>query len=157
MDNEGAKRIAQKEAASEFQTRLELRPPPSSTFVYTTTTFTTPLPLFHLKLMSEPSKAIDPLVEAMDPAHRRLYEQVLTQKANLKRELQLTLSSLFVNVLQSAEGKLAMTEDCRQKESVLRALAAEIERFKPGMLQLFGEDSDAYRHLLLEEQLASHR
>ncbi|PBK64225.1 hypothetical protein ARMSODRAFT_962409 [Armillaria solidipes] len=107
--------------------------------------------------MSEPRKAIDPLVEAMDPARRKLYEQVLTQKANLKRELQLTLPSLFVNVLQSAEGKLASAEDCRQKESVLRALAAEIEVFKPGMRQLFGEDSDAYKHLLLEEKLVTHR
>ncbi|KAK0245105.1 hypothetical protein EDD85DRAFT_1016299 [Armillaria nabsnona] len=149
--NEGAKRNDNpkgRQAASEFQTRVELRPPSS-------TTFTTPLPLFYLKVMSEPSKAID--VEAMDPARRRLYEQVLTQKANLKRELQLTLSSLFVTVLQSPEGKLASAEDYRQKKSVLRALAAEIEMFKPGMLQLFGEDSDAYRHLLLEEQLASAR
>ncbi|PBK89413.1 hypothetical protein ARMGADRAFT_1015561 [Armillaria gallica] len=63
--------------------------------------------------------------------------------------------SLFVTVLQSAEGKLASAEDYQQKKSVLCALVAEIEMFKLGMLQLFGKDSNAYRHLLLEEQLAS--
>ncbi len=95
--------------------------------------------------MSEPGKVTD--VEAMDPARCRLYEQVqvLTQKANLKRELQLSLSSLFVTVLQSAEGELASAEDYRQKKSILRALATEIEMFKPVMLQLFGEDSGTFR------------
>ncbi|SJL18981.1 uncharacterized protein ARMOST_22586 [Armillaria ostoyae] len=114
---------------------------------------TTPLPFFYLEAKSKPSRMIDPLIEETDPAHRRLYEEVVNKK-NLKREIQVTLSSLFVAVLQFAEGKLAKTKNCRRKENLfVVALEAEIEVLKTGMLQLF----DAYKHLLLEEELAPHR
>ncbi len=162
-----------RQTASEFQTRLELRPP-SSTIVCTTTTFTSPLPFFYLKAMSKSSQTMDPLIDMMDPAHRRLYEEVVNKKADLQRQLQLSLSSLFLDLLQSTEVELARCKDYQRKETLLRELVAEIEGFKPGMRQIFGEDSGAfcrrfvlaqyidfilvaYSHLLLEEKLASHR
>ncbi|SJL11722.1 uncharacterized protein ARMOST_15130 [Armillaria ostoyae] len=107
--------------------------------------------------MSKPSQTIDPLIDMMDPAHRRLYEEVVNKKADLQRQLQFALSSLFLDLLQSTEAELARCKDYRRKETLLRELAAEIEEFKPGMRQMFGEDSVAYSHLLLEQKLASHR
>ncbi|SJL11702.1 uncharacterized protein ARMOST_15110 [Armillaria ostoyae] len=92
------------------------------------------MPLVPLLPMSKPSQMIDPLIEETDPAHRRLYDEVVNKK-NLKREIQVALSSLFVTVLQFAEGKLAKTKNCRRKENLfVVALAAEIEVFKTGML-----------------------
>ncbi|KAK0438953.1 hypothetical protein EV421DRAFT_1969204, partial [Armillaria borealis] len=110
-------------------------PPP-----YTNRLVTMPLPFLYLAAMSKPSQMIDPLIEEMGPAHRN-YTKKLSIKKFLKREIQVALSSLFVAVLQSAEGKLAKTKNCRRKENLfVVALAAETEVFKTGMLQLFGED-----------------
>ncbi|PBK89425.1 hypothetical protein ARMGADRAFT_1015574 [Armillaria gallica] len=68
--------------------------------------------------------------QTIDPAHRRLYEEVVNKKADLQRQLQLSLSSLFLDILQSTEVELARCKDYQRKETLLRELVAEIEEFK---------------------------
>ncbi|KAK0232629.1 hypothetical protein IW262DRAFT_8160 [Armillaria fumosa] len=122
---------------------------PSSTIIY--------LPFSYLKAMSKPSRTIDPVINMTDSSHRRLSEETVQEKAALQRQLQLALSSLFLGLLQSTEAELTRCKDYQCKKTLLRELVTDLEEFKPGMRQMFGEDSIEYTHLLLEQTLVSIR
>ncbi|SJL11711.1 uncharacterized protein ARMOST_15119 [Armillaria ostoyae] len=147
----------ERQAASEFKTRLELPPPSSIYTVYTTATFITPLPFFHIEAMSELRKKMGALTETMDAAQRREYERVVDDVKILKHEMEVVISYQFAMALQGAEDEIAKSKDNQQRETLLRELRAELEDIKPGMLQLFGEDSAAYRLLVGEQKLITHR
>ncbi|KAK0442255.1 uncharacterized protein EV420DRAFT_1768864 [Desarmillaria tabescens] len=110
--------------------------------------------------MSYPSEAIYSHIETMDRAQRREYRNQLFNEAihlKLKREIELIMSYQLIQIMRSAQDEIAQSKSYRQKRSLLRQLAATLEDFKPGIRETFGEDSEAYQHLLLEEQLLCHQ
>ncbi len=115
-----------------------------STTVYTTITFTTPLPFFHIEAMPELKKKMEALGETMDAAQRREYERVVDDVKIFKHEMEVVISYQFAMVVQDAEDEIAKSKDSRQRETLLRELRAELEDTKPGMLQVFGEDSGTF-------------
>ncbi|PBK72074.1 hypothetical protein ARMSODRAFT_741713 [Armillaria solidipes] len=104
-------------------------------------TLTASLPHLYLSLLQNNVQT----QQTIDPAHRRLYKEVVNRKT-FKREIQRTLSPLFVTVLQSCEGKLAKTKDYRRKESGSSCTGSRNR----------GVQDEAYMYLLPEERLASH-
>ncbi|KAG7439109.1 uncharacterized protein BT62DRAFT_1081790 [Guyanagaster necrorhizus] len=141
----------ERQLASEFQTRLEPLPPPSTTTVYTP-----PFPFFKLAAVSKPSNTILPSGETTDPLILTILE-VYNELEDLMRRLELTMTSELDKTLELAEKVIAQCKDSRQRESFLLELAAEIVETKVEVRRAFGEDSPAYRILVLHERRINYR
>ncbi|KAG7439060.1 uncharacterized protein BT62DRAFT_1081815 [Guyanagaster necrorhizus] len=68
---------------------------------------------------------------------------------DLMHRLELTTASELDTALEFAENTIAHCKDYRQRESLLRELAAKIVDMKVEVRRAFGEDSPAYRILVL--------
>ncbi|KAK0446581.1 uncharacterized protein EV420DRAFT_1648011 [Desarmillaria tabescens] len=93
--------------------------------------------------MSYPSTAMDAHIKTIEPAQRSEHDQVGDEIEHLK--------------LKPAEAEIARSKGYREKQYLYCDLAEILQDLKPGMRKAFGEDSEAYRHLLLEEKLASYQ
>ncbi|PBK89412.1 hypothetical protein ARMGADRAFT_1167661 [Armillaria gallica] len=107
--------------------------------------------------MLELRKKMGALGETMDAAQRREYERVVDDVKILKHEMEVVISYQFAMAVQDAEDEIAKCKDSQQSETLLRELGAELEDIKLEMLQLFGEDSAAYRLLVGKQKLVTHR
>ncbi|PBK89409.1 hypothetical protein ARMGADRAFT_1065217 [Armillaria gallica] len=107
--------------------------------------------------MLELRKKMGALGETMDAAQRREYERVVDDVKILNHEMEVVISYQFAMAVQDAEDEIAKCKDSQQSETLLRELGAELEDIKLGMLQLFGEDSAAYRLLVGKQKLVTHR
>ncbi|KAK0245106.1 hypothetical protein EDD85DRAFT_943513 [Armillaria nabsnona] len=107
--------------------------------------------------MPELRKKMGALGETMDAAQRREFERVVDDVKIFKHEMEVVISYQFALAVQDAEDEIAKSKDNRQRETLLRELRAELEDIKPSTLQLFGEDSAAYRLLIGEQKLVTHR